>query len=466
MKSVRFVVRVDFIKLSRETKEIQRKFFYNKKRGSAKGVGLHMKKKICRASAALAAACIFLQSGAGLCASLTLEEAVELALGRNYDVMIAQKDVEKADQQLEGARGQQKPSLKAGVSLGVNDVDDRGFSRTNSNNLTLSMPLYTGGKNELNVAKAKDSVQSSHLSLGRTQENIRLDTVLAYYNILEAEKIVKVNAEAVENYEEHLRNVQALYSAGSTPRVDVLRSEVELADARQALLQSENQHALAVNALKNIIRMDAEVPLTLADDAAYVPVAMTLEECVALAPERRKDLEKYRVAVAQAKKDVGIARSDKLPSVSLSVGNGWDKQVLPSDDNHSFTAGVSASWNLFDSNVTESNIKAAQIALEQAEFELAKQADAAEYEVRDAYLSLREAEKRFATTQTAVNKAEEDYFIAREKYRAGEGILLDVIDAQLALSTAKKNYIQATYDYATYQAKLENATGLSEGELK
>ena len=425
-----------------------------------------MKQKFWRAQAALAATCFFLQSGVGFCASLTLQEAVEMALGRNYDVLIAQKDVEKADRQLEGAKGQQKPSLKAGVSLGVNDVDDRGFSRTNSNNLSLSMPLYTGGKNELNVAKAKDSVQASHLSLGRTEENIRLDTVLAYYDILEAEKIVKVNAEAVANYEEHLQNVQALYSAGSAPRVDVLRSEVELADARQALMQSENQRALAINALRNIIRLDAEVPLTLADDATYAPVSMTLEECIALAPVRRKDLEKYRVAVEQAKKDIGIAKSDKLPSVSLSIGNGWDKQVLPSDDNHSFTAGVSASWNLFDSNVTESNVKAAEIALEQAEFELAKQKDAAEYEVRDAYLSLREAEKRFGTTQVAVNKAEEDYFIAREKYRAGEGILLDVIDAQLALSTAKKNYIQATYDYVTYRAKLENATGLSEGELQ
>lgn len=426
-----------------------------------------MRKKFWRArGAALAALCLLWQSGAGFCASLSLEEAVEMALGRNYDVKIAQKDVEKADQQLAGAKGQQQPTLKAGVSLGVNDVDDRGFSRTNSNNLSLSMPIYTGGKNELNIAKAKDSVAASHLSLSRTEENIRLDTVLAYYNILEAEKVVKVNAEAVDNYEEHLRNVQDLYNAGSTPRVDVLRSEVELADARQALLQSENQHALAINALKNIIRMDAEVPLTLVDDASFAPVTMSLEQCVELAPQRRKDLEKYRVAVEQAKKDIGIAKSDKLPSVSLSIGNGWEKQLLPENDNHSLTAGVSASWNLFDGNVTEANVKAAQIALEQAEFELAKQADTAEYEVRDAYLSLREAEKRFATTQVAVHKAEEDYFIAREKYRAGEGILLDIIDAQLALSTAKKNYIQATYDYATYRAKLENATGLSEGELQ
>lgn len=64
------------------------------------------------------------------------------------------------------------------------------------------------------------------------------------------------------------------------------------------------------------------------------------------------------------------------------------------------------------------------------------------------------------TTQVAIAKAEEDYFIAKEKYKTGEGIILDILDAQLALATAKNNYINAQYDYAVNKAKLENAMGL------
>lgn len=59
-----------------------------------------------------------------------------------------------------------------------------------------------------------------------------------------------------------------------------------------------------------------------------------------------------------------------------------------------------------------------------------------------------------------MNQAEEDYYIAREKYRAGEGLMLDIIDAQEALSTARLNYISAQYDYARYKATVENAMGL------
>ena len=73
---------------------------------------------------------------------------------------------------------------------------------------------------------------------------------------------------------------------------------------------------------------------------------------------------------------------------------------------------------------------------------------------------MREAEKRLNSTGDAVKQAEEDYFIAREKYRAGEGLMLDIIDAQEALSTARLNYISAEYDYARYKATVENAMGI------
>ena len=72
---------------------------------------------------------------------------------------------------------------------------------------------------------------------------------------------------------------------------------------------------------------------------------------------------------------------------------------------------------------------------------------------------MREAEKRFKSTQDAVKEAEEDYFIANEKYRAGEGIMLDIIDAQTALATARQNHISAQYDYARYKAAVESDMG-------
>jgi len=149
-----------------------------------------------------------------------------------------------------------------------------------------------------------------------------------------------------------------------------------------------------------------------------------------------------------------------LPTVSLSLSASWDKQLAPTHDNHDYTAGVSADWNIFDSSVTKATVSAAETAVDVARLTLENDQETVNLDVRTAYLNMKEAEKRFVSTQDAIKKAEEDYYIASEKYRAGEGLMLDIIDAQLALSTAKLNYISAQYDYARYKATVENTMGI------
>ncbi|MEM5769066.1 MAG: TolC family protein, partial [Bacillota bacterium] len=85
--------------------------------------------------------------------------------------------------------------------------------------------------------------------------------------------------------------------------------------------------------------------------------------------------------------------------------------------------------------------------------------DNVETEVRQTYLSVREAYKRIDTTKTAVAKAEEDVNISQVKYNAGAGTNIEVMDAQLALTQAKINYIQALYDFNVSKAKLDKAAG-------
>lgn len=165
-----------------------------------------------------------------------------------------------------------------------------------------------------------------------------------------------------------------------------------------------------------------------------------------------------------AKNNINIAKAGYLPTVNLSLSTNWDKQVLPSSEDYNYQAGISANWNIFDNNVTKSNIKSAEANYNKAKYELSDIEDNIDLEVRQAYLNMREAERRFNSTAMAVKQAEEDYFIASEKYKVGAGIVLDVIDAELALSQARLNYIGAQYDYARYKANLEYVIGIPKGE--
>lgn len=116
--------------------------------------------------------------------------------------------------------------------------------------------------------------------------------------------------------------------------------------------------------------------------------------------------------------------------------------------------------NIFDSGVTLSKVHAAEEKLLQAEETYRDTVNSVELEVRSNYLGLREAEKRISTTQVAVAKAEEDFHIAQVRYMVGVGTNLDVIDAQVALTEAKTNFVNALYDYNTSKIALETSMGV------
>jgi outer membrane protein len=157
---------------------------------------------------------------------------------------------------------------------------------------------------------------------------------------------------------------------------------------------------------------------------------------------------------------IKMAKSGKLPSVSLSASNGWNGSVLPGSGDDDWSVGLSASWSIFDAGSTSAKVKQADASLDKAKEQLVQVKNSAALEVRQNYLSMQEAEKRIDTNKVAVGKAEEDLVIAREKYNAGVGTNLDVIDAQLALTQAKTNEIQALFDYNVNVAKIDKAIGL------
>ncbi len=396
-------------------------------------------------------------SATALAAPLTAEEAVALALANHLDIKKAVNSQQQADEALRSAKGAKGLSIDASntaylKTAGQSDAD-------NSTDLTLSIPLYSGGKHEANIDIAKTDVDSAALALAKTRQDVRLAALSAYYDAQQALKTVQVDQESVDNYSRHLDNVRAQYAAGNLPKSDVLRSEVELADAQQALLKAENAYAVAMNKLRDVIRWQRAEAFELAPDFAYVPWAESQAACVAYAKENRPDLKQAALAIKSAEASVALAKADKRPTVSLSAGLGWQNRLLPKQVDDELQVGVMTNWNLYDSQGSAGKINQAQLAVEAAKLEREQQIDSVVLSVKEYYLGLHEAQKRLETSKAAIRLAEEDYFIAATKYRVGAGVLLDVLDAQLALSTARNNYISAQHDYATYKAELENAMG-------
>ena len=420
------------------------------------------KKRIRGAAAALLAGIMLWQVPVGYCADLSLQDAIDLALARNTSLRITQKGEETAEAALKSARGENGVSVTAVGSLGTEKNSSSKHAESSSASLTGSIPIYTGGRNQAAIKSASVGVEAARLTTERQRENVKLSVILAYYNAVQAKKTIAVRQEAVDNYEAHYANVEQLFTAGSRARIDVIRSSVELSNARYELINAQDTYEVRLAILRDYININREEPLNLTEDFSYDAFGGTLQECIDYAYGHRKDLLVDVYTLEQRELAVKMAKAGYLPSVSVSAGGSVSGSNQPSWDwTNGLSARVSASWNIFDSGVTRAAVESAETARDVAQLTLDRDWESIDLALRQAYFNMRGSEEQLRSTADAVDQAKEDYFIESEKYRAGEGIMLDVLDAQKSLSDAELNHISAQYDYMRYKATVENAMGIS-----
>ena len=392
--------------------------------------------------------------------SLTLAEAIQTALAANTGLRVTQMGERTSDAALKQTRGKNNISAEVSDTLRTSKTKDEDAQTSNSLSVSARLPLYSGGANEANIASGEIGTRTARLTTERAREDLKYEVTAAYWDAVEASKKIEVQRDTVNKYDAHLKNVTALYEAGAQAKIDVLRSSVELSNARQELTRAENAYAVNLAALRNLLNISRTEPLTLTSEVAYQPFETTMENCILYANRSRLDLAEERMKVQQKELAVESARAGKKPTVSLTLGTGLSSQFQPRHDtNTDVSASVGVSWNIFDSGVTRAAIEAAEAERDIALLTLKKAEETIDLNLRKAYLNMREAEQRFTATGDAVRQAREDAHIANERYRAGEGILLDIIDAQTALSAAETNAISARYDYARYRAQVENIMG-------
>ena len=406
---------------------------------------------------------------AGETVALNLDDAMLRAFQTNPTVSIAQYELDSARASYNAARQSRGISITASHqtkrygnddAVEVNGNWTKGIGNKHSNGLTASLPIFTGGKLSGQIQKAKANFKYNEIGVQRTYNEMRSTVTSGYFDMLQADNMQKLSAESVTRLEDHLKNVQAQYDVGVVAKADVLRSQVELADAKQDLIKAENQYQLAEASLNRIVGLPMDTNLKLDNILVYTAYDRTMEDCLAYAAEHRPELEQAKQNVEAYKGALKVARSGHMPQVAASASQSWSDTNWPGDENGNWGVGVSVEMNVFDTGVTLSKIHGAEADLKNAEETYRDTVDSVNLDVRNNYLSLREAEKRIGNTKLAVEQADEDYRIAQLRYMSGVGTNTDVLDAQVALTQAKTNYTQALYDYNTSKTALETSIGV------
>lgn len=428
-------------------------------------------KNVLALTAALSVLCS--QSVFAATLELDLEETIQRALLTNPSVKIAEYNRKAAKADYSAAKGARGISISLSHSTGRNgyadpqynqqlDIWTKGIGNSHSNSITASLPIFTGGELQGQIGQAKANYRSMLSAEEQAYNEMKETATTGYFNMLNATNMKALRQESVDRLQAHLDNVIAQYNVGIAARADVLRSEVELANAQQNYITASNEYDVAEATLNNIIGTPLGTTLLLKDRLQYEPYENDMAYCLVYSEQHRPELKQAEYAIDSAEAALVVARSGHMPKVYANASNNWggNGSDWPGDDDENWSVGVTASMNVFDSGVTWSKIHAAQENLAKAKEAQRQIKDNVELEVRTDYLSMREAEKRITTTQVAVASAEEDYHIAVVRYQAGVGTNIDVMDAQEALTQAKTNYYQALYNYNTSKAALNTSMGV------
>jgi outer membrane protein TolC len=259
------------------------------------------------------------------------------------------------------------------------------------------------------------------------------------------------------------------------PKFDVLRAEVQVANAKPRVSRARNSWRIAKNNLATLLGYDLptniweNIPLQLSGRLAREPFDADLPQALAQAIENRPELAIVRHSRELAREEIVQAKSGYKPSIQL-FGGYEGRDVSFKDDlgitMDGWVAGAQANWNLFDGLNTQGKVREARAREEQADVDEADTARRIELEVRTAYSSFVEAREVLEATEKVVEQAEEAVRLATSRYGAGTGTQLDVLAAETSLTEARTIQNEALRDYAVALAQLERAIGLDYSETE
>ena len=390
--------------------------------------------------------------------ALPVQEAVQTALANNPNLQRTEQSIRVAEESLKSARGRKGVSISASSRANISKTEGVEESENLSTGLSASVPLYSGNRLESAIKSAELGIDISKLEFSQAQDDLIYQVVTAYVNALENLATSRVDLETEKNLAEHEKMIAAQYDAGAKAKIDLLRAQVETANALQDAARSHATYEVALTNLAALMSIDSIVALTVEDFDTHLTLE-DVEKYLSAADDNRLDLKADVLKIEQGELNVVSAKSGWLPEVSASVGTDLNAQSRRWHFTPDASAGVSASWNIFDSGVTRAEVESAKVEVERLKLAMDADLDNIHEDVVTAHKNLRIALLRLTTTQKAVELAEEERFIATERYNVGEGILLDVLDAEVALSTAKKNNVSARYDVMRYSFDLAHAIG-------
>jgi outer membrane protein len=303
------------------------------------------------------------------------------------------------------------------------------------------------------------AIDLHQLQTDRAFQTVANEVELGYYNTLRAQALLRVARESVLRDQDELEVAQKLAKGGVIEREKVLRAEVKLAESHRLRDVSEEAVGVAFAALNLAIGLQPSESLGVVEPATLPDFSLALPDCLQLAINQRREFEVAQRSIEIAQEGTRVAKADFAPRI---VGGGelLDLQQSSPRGHADVALGfIKLEWNFYEGGKKVAEQRIASSKVREAMAQAASIADTIAFQVNESYRRLTTARRGIDRARPAVEQAEENYRLVRARAVSGDATPSEIIDAETALTRAKQNYLNSTYDYLSAVAKLEYAIG-------
>lgn len=423
---------------------------------------------------------------------LNLSKALEIALSENPTVKVADKEIEKKKYAQKGSYAALFPQINFaadynrtlkkqvmymdGFDMGSTEIPEgtdipdmsKGIEVGRDNNWSMgfnvSMPLVDASLwkslsiSALDVELSVEQARSSKISMVNQVKK-------GFYGVLLANDSYRVFKESYDNAMENYLDIKKKYEQGTVAEYDLIRADVTVKNSEPNMLQALNSLTLAKWQLKALLGMDLEITIdcegSLVDFetelfADFLSTDTTLSE--------NSDLKQIDLQAEQLKKTLMMQKFDYLPTLSLTGLYQWtsmnnDFKFKNYQWNPYSMVGVSLSIPIFSGGSKYHKIKQTQVSMQQMDLQREDTKRNLQLAIKQYMDNMNTCIKKFDAAQKGVDQANRGYLISQKRYDTGAGTLLEMNDAELALTQSKLNFNQSIYDYMVAKSDLEKVLG-------
>lgn len=402
----------------------------------------------------------------GPAASETLRDALRTAYINNPQIEAQRQIAAQAQEQLAQARGQRRPTLSLSGSAGFESIDNNapfafnnGERATASATLDTSLPIYAGGRIDSGIRQAKASIGTANAQLEGVSQDLILQTVTTYVDLLRDIETVKIRQNSVELLSEQVRAANDRFEVGEVTRTDVAQAEARLEGALASLAGAESQLEGSRAVYTFLVGAEAG-ELAPAPPAPAIPGSF--DEALEIALGQSPDIEAARFNERAAAEAVEAAKGALKPTVSVVGRAGYQEAFDENFRTTSVTALAQASVPLFNGGVLKSQVRSARLQRDQARLQSDNTQRQIRAQVAQAWFGAIAAEKAIIASQRQVEAAEIAYAGAQEELAVGVRTTLDVLDQEQQLLEARLNLIRSQRDSYVAIHQLLRAMGVLE----